>query len=738
MQPPQPAQTSPSASSTRPRPSSSAQPLGGSLFSIHDSQSSPGLFAPALSQLLLYEHPDRLVLQRGEETVTLQDPNGECVSSSLRVVVSSGARPSSAGGDAHKAEHDALPVADGADVSFRKVLGVIGVLRLALGRVLIVITERELVGSIAGRPIYRALAVEAVSIPLEYAGNVASEQAKVYQETLAQLRSFLKDASFIFSYQWPASQSQQRLHQFTENSVSARPLCEASDDRFFWNSFVADTFLQNGLGRYIVPVTDGFVSSSVFTLRGVTCRYTLVSRRSRYRAGVRFLSRGVDPQGHVANFVETEQILELVDAGKVLSWVTVRGSIPVFWSQLGSASERIPIPRIHYSMDTARAYRRHLEDLEKRYGKGTLTVVNLIDQSGSKEAHLGEEYEMAVRLYSAANVRYVSVDFHRLVDGDHYDNLSKLIQLLADDVTAELWFCKQLGADAVTLQKAVTRTNCIDCLDRTNVVQQLLAKYVLYQQLYLHNLVDIQESLPAELEQLFRTAWTENADLLSSRYTGTSAMKTDPGTLRGKIFDGITAAERFIQQTLADPSKQDATNLFLGKYFSRRIPALTKEISEKVFRVKAFLASSWKKQGPEYPVGFEIGEQNVLLLDWEGARIRVFAADSVQSVVLDPDPTVLRVLFTGSCQPKVLRFQNTFYRQLAADRLRHKSKLQLPPPVGGAALTVFMGSMNLFEKGRPQDLSAWISPRDLDVYVVSLTSAIFPSPSGFVFVGTQV
>jgi hypothetical protein len=212
------------------------------------------------------------------------------------------------------------------------------------------------------------------------------------------------------------------------------------------------------------------------------------------RAGVRFLSRGVDPQGHVSNFVETEQILELVDSGQVLSWVTVRGSIPVFWSQLGSAAERIPIPRVHQSIDTARAYRLHMEDLEQRYGKGTLTVVNLIDQSGSKEAHLGEEFEMAVRLYSPNKVRYVSVDFHRLVEGDHYDNLSRLIQVLSDDVTAELWFSKQHSdsADAaVMLQKAVTRTNCIDCLDRTNVVQQLLAKYVLYQQLYLQNLVRI-------------------------------------------------------------------------------------------------------------------------------------------------------------------------------------------------------------------------------------------------------
>ena len=34
----------------------------------------------------------------------------------------------------------------------------------------------------------------------------------------------------------------------------------------------------------------------------------LISRRSRKRAGTRFNARGVDEDGLVANFVETEQI----------------------------------------------------------------------------------------------------------------------------------------------------------------------------------------------------------------------------------------------------------------------------------------------------------------------------------------------------------------------------------------------------------------------------------------------
>ena len=75
----------------------------------------------------------------------------------------------------------------------------------------------------------------------------------------------------------------------------------------------------------------------------------LISRRSRFRAGTRYFRRGIDPKGHVANFNETEQILLLERQsipGSVpisdnnyaakFSFVQIRGSIPVFWSEINT------------------------------------------------------------------------------------------------------------------------------------------------------------------------------------------------------------------------------------------------------------------------------------------------------------------------------------------------------------------------------------------------------------------
>lgn len=43
-----------------------------------------------------------------------------------------------------------------------------------------------------------------------------------------------------------------------------------------------------------------------------------------------------------------------------------------------------------------------------------------------------------------------------------------------------------------TLQEGVFRTNCIDCLDRTNVVQSLLARVSLNEQLQVYLLASLE------------------------------------------------------------------------------------------------------------------------------------------------------------------------------------------------------------------------------------------------------
>lgn len=175
------------------------------------------------------------------------------------------------------------------------------------------------------------------------------------------------------------------------------PLWRRADHRFFWNEWLCKDFIDLGLHGYIIPVMQGWVQSASFTvpippnpleptvdLGSVPVDINVISRRSRDRAGLRYQRRGIDDQGHVANFVETEMIvrakvslplLQTVTTadrqveGKVslFSFVQIRGSIPLKWSQ--SPYSMKPPPVLDQPVDkTYSIADLHFTDITSRYG----------------------------------------------------------------------------------------------------------------------------------------------------------------------------------------------------------------------------------------------------------------------------------------------------------------------------------------------------------------------------------
>jgi len=88
-----------------------------------------------------------------------------------------------------------------------------------------------------------------------------------------------------------------------------------------------------------MPIIHGAYNQRRIHDYGKTLNLVLVARRSRHFAGTRYLKRGVSEQGKVANDVEHEQILHDESTGGssgcFSSYMQVRGSVPVFWVQVG-------------------------------------------------------------------------------------------------------------------------------------------------------------------------------------------------------------------------------------------------------------------------------------------------------------------------------------------------------------------------------------------------------------------
>lgn len=134
----------------------------------------------------------------------------------------------------------------------------------------------------------------------------------------------------------------------------------------------------------------------------------------------------------------------------------------------------------------------------------------------------------------------------------------------------------KLPVRIVREQKAVLRTNCMDCLDRTNVVQSTFARDVLNEQLRHAGVFKNGDGIEkhAELWHTFRNVWADHADVISKAYSGTGALKTDftrtgKRSKEGALQDGINSLTRYVKNNFFDGSRQDAYDLFTGAWNPR-------------------------------------------------------------------------------------------------------------------------------------------------------------------------
>lgn len=106
----------------------------------------------------------------------------------------------------------------------------------------------------------------------------------------------------------------------------------------------------------------------------------------------------------------------------------------------------------------------------------------------------------------------------------HFENVSLLVAALAPVLSA-MGYCWHDKQGPICMQKGVFRINCIDCLDRTNVVQTALAKAVMEIQFSKLGLIPPDGALPTNIRQNFQVLWANNGDIISKQYAGTNALK---------------------------------------------------------------------------------------------------------------------------------------------------------------------------------------------------------------------
>ncbi|XP_062319959.1 phosphatidylinositide phosphatase SAC2 [Osmerus eperlanus] len=427
-----------------------------------------------------------------------------------------------------------------------------------------------------------------VGQPIKKKVKENKEKERLERRLLDELyKVFMDSDSFYYSRTYDLTNTVQRQGDSDKSNL---PLWKQVDDRFFWNKHMIQELIDLQVPEvdfWVMPIIQGFVqveelvvnyndssdeerSSPETPPQELTCvddihpRFTvaLISRRSRHRAGMRYKRRGVDTDGHVANFVETEQLIHV--HSHTLSFVQSRGSVPVFWSQAGYRYN--PRPRLEKGeKETIPYFAAHFDEQLRLYQKQV--IVNLVDQSG-REKIIGDAYLKQVLLYNNPNLTYVSFDFHEHCRGMKFENVQTLTDAISDLIIDMRWgWVDQAGV--ICKQEGIFRVNCMDCLDRTNVVQASIARAVMEQQLKKLGVMPPEQPLPLKCYRIYQVMWANNGDTISRQYAGTAALKGDftrtgERKLAGVMKDGVNSANRYYLNRFRDAYRQAVIDLMMG------------------------------------------------------------------------------------------------------------------------------------------------------------------------------
>ncbi|KAJ1520146.1 hypothetical protein ONE63_004363 [Megalurothrips usitatus] len=424
--------------------------------------------------------------------------------------------------------------------------GCLGVLQLNAGETtvlyLVMVTGCVSVGKVADSDVFRITQTHFVSLR-----NQSQDE-----ERISEVRKLLNSGTFYFS--WSSSGDPLDLTL----SAQRRTKTSETDNRFFWNRMLHIHLLRFSVScsDWLLKAMCGSVEIRTVYVGSRKAQAMIISRLSCERAGTRFNVRGSNDDGHVANFVETEQAIYLDT--EVTSFVQTRGSVPLFWEQPGVqvGSHKVKMSR-GYEV-SAPVFDRHISLIKERYGHQA--IVNLLGTSliGSKEgeATLSQLFQAHHKLSQHKDVPHVVFDYHQECRGGNTKNLAKLKTKVEKYLKAFAMFYIK-GGEVICEQKGTVRTNCLDCLDRTNCVQTFFGLETLSKQLELLNLM-VKQTMVSRFEEVFRQMWINNGNEISKIYAGTGAIQGG-----SKLMDGARSAARTIQNNLLDNSKQEAIDILL-------------------------------------------------------------------------------------------------------------------------------------------------------------------------------
>ena len=216
-----------------------------------------------------------------------------------------------------------------------------------------------------------------------------------------------------------------------------------------------------------------------------------------------------------------------------------------------------------------------------KYGNPILCLNLCRSKAGrGQEELLSSKYAEAIRLLNCSSCPGEKIALHS------WDMRAKYQTMGAKVLPALQKFQKPLlkmtgifiaSKRSLKLQTGVVRTNCVDCLDRTNVSQFAFGLLAFGDQLHALGIAPSDELDPrSTMAAVLMRLYEQMGDALAHQYGGSNAHSGFFQRWRGdwsaarQSKDFLTTLKRFYSNTVTDEEKQHAIDLFLGQRSSEQ------------------------------------------------------------------------------------------------------------------------------------------------------------------------
>ncbi|PSN62040.1 hypothetical protein BS50DRAFT_613134 [Corynespora cassiicola Philippines] len=369
---------------------------------------------------------------------------------------------------------------------------------------MLLITKRLQVAMVGGHYIYQVDGTELIPLTTGPTSRFQKDRNPEEARFLGILNNLDFTRYFYFSYSYNITRSLQQniiRERIAINEGRAHP------NRDFQDMFPARETLKN--------VYDWCHPSSI----NVFGRRV----RSRFFAGARFLKRGANDLGYVANDVETEQIVSEALNTSFHAPGPRLGSIPLYWTQ--DAADPFYSPAA-----------LHFDHLFERYG-APVYVLNLIKarERTPRESKLLHEYKDAIDYLNQS-----------LPKDKQTRGQDKVLRLTGFFHNGDTEF------DSPQVQNGVVRTNS-QFLQALGVIAGTTVEY------------------DSDCVDIFTHMFHGHGDAIAIQYGGSHLINQWQSSSR----DMVESFKRYYHNSFLDSQRQEAYNLFLGNYiFSQGQPML--------------------------------------------------------------------------------------------------------------------------------------------------------------------